>query len=701
MALEGAFMRLPGNHQSILLAEEGRVRQEEQASRKMSRRLVALAAGLLTGVFLVSLTLNGSHHCKGLSTGLSNAIRQFSVMVDPPHPTPAPKHPTKRPELELCVSRKVRVPRVEDLTLEEKIGQMVQVDKNALVNDSDITDYFLGSVLSGGGGRPFWGNQPTDWADMVDHYQAQAAKTRLAIPMVYGVDAVHGHNNVFGTTIFPHHVGLGATRNPELVQEVAAAVAREVAATGIRWAFSPAVSVCRDPRWGRCYESFSEDTLVVQKMTSEITGWQMKPTDTTDPAYKIPGDILVAACAKHFVGDGGTLGGQDQGNTVVDEHDLRKIHLPPYYDAIERNVQSIMVSYSSINNQKMHGNHYLVSEVLKGEMAYDGLIVSDWEAIQQLPGTWKDQVRSSINAGLDMIMVPAQYKEFIATLKEEVLAGRVAMSRINDAVRRILKFKENLGLFEDACAPRDLMKTIGSARHRDVGRRAVQESLVLLKNKVRSGPNAGLSVFPLPVKASTRVLVAGSHADDIGFQCGGWTIEWQGDSGNITTGTTILDGIKNKLHNVLGTTVTYKEMPEGDEEADYAIIVVGEAPYAEGMGDNQALNLDASAHAAISNVCNRMVCVVIVISGRPLSVANIIPKTDAFISAWLPGTEAGTGIAEVLFGDADFSGRSSFTWFENTMDLPVASASAENAKIPLFPHGHGLNKKGQVLPKIF
>eukprot|EP00271_Cylindrocystis_brebissonii_P011494 TRINITY_DN29330_c0_g1_i1.p1 TRINITY_DN29330_c0_g1~~TRINITY_DN29330_c0_g1_i1.p1 ORF type:complete len:699 (-),score=109.56 TRINITY_DN29330_c0_g1_i1:636-2732(-) len=698
MGLEGAFFRLPGESNDLLLCEEGNKGQEDERSSRMSGKVVSTVFVLITCLSLAAWSFGGISDQVG---GFSGVLQKLSLMVDPPHPTPAPPHPTPRPELDVCVPTNVRIPRVEDLTLDEKIGQMVQVDKNALVHDSDIATYFLGSVLSGGGGRPFWGNQPTDWADMVDHYQAQAARTRLAIPLVYGVDAVHGHNNVFGTTVFPHHVGLGATRNPELVQEVAAAVAREVAATGIRWAFSPAVSVCRDPRWGRCYESFSEDTLVVQKMTSEITGWQSKPTDSSDPAFKVPGTVLVAACAKHFVGDGGTLGGKDQGNTIVDEHDLRKVHLPPYYDAIERDVQSIMVSYSSINGQKMHGNHYLISDVLKGEMGYDGLIVSDWEAIQQLPGTWKDQVRDSINAGLDMIMVPSAYKDFIKTLKEEVLAGRVAMSRINDAVRRVLKFKANLGLFEDACAPRHLMSTIGSALHRDVGRRAVKESLVLLQNKIRAEPNVGASVFPLPLTKTTRVLVAGSHADDIGLQCGGWTIEWQGAGGNITIGTTILDGIRSKVHAMPGAEVTYKEMPEGDEEADYAIIVVGEMPYAEGWGDNQALELDASAHAAISSVCHRMTCVVIMISGRPLTITNILPKADAFISAWLPGTEAGTGIADVLFGDSDFSGRSSVTWFGSTMDLPVTGETPLNAKIPLFPQGFGLNKRGIALPKVF
>lgn len=681
MALSGDYIRLrerdDNYHESQYWVRfiEGRNLERNRVS--FWRNRVSLLA--IIGIFVLFLgTVRMAWNRGTLKFSIEGENSEFSLLK----------------KLHTCVPLKVKIPSLDEMTLEEKIGQMTQVDKNALEDDLDIAKYFLGSALSGGGGSPYWGNHAVDWADMVDHYQALTNLTRLRIPFIYGIDAVHGHNNVWGSTIFPHHLGLGASRNPDLVTAISTAAAREVAATGIRWAFSPAVSVCRDPRWGRCYESFSEETSVVQMMTSEINGWQSKPMDSNDPAFPIPGEVLVAATAKHFVGDGGTKGGVDEGNTILSEEELRTVHLPPYYDAIARGVMAVMVSYSSWNSLKMHGNHYLVNKVLKGELGFEGVVVSDWAAIQQLPGDWAEQVRSSVNTGIDMVMVPTTYKEFVSTLKQEVLAGRVAMSRIDDAVRRILKMKASLGLFENACAPRQLLDSVGSAAHRAVARQAVRETLVLLKNERREELSTGKSMFPLPMTPTTRILVAGAHANNIGLQCGGWTIEWQGVSGNITVGTTILEGIRNVANGTPGASVTYVEQPEGTEVADYGIIVVGETPYAEYVGDDQALQLDSSAHAAVYDVCKRMPCIVVIISGRPVKINHFLPEVDAVVAAWLPGSE-GDGVADVLFGPYDFGGRLPITWFPDTLQLPMTSGNQPYT--PLFPFGHGLNKNGDLL----
>jgi beta-glucosidase len=562
--------------------------------------------------------------------------------------------------------------RVNDLlsrmTLDEKIGQMTQADRNYLSTDNDIATYNLGSLLSGGGSSPS-PNTPQAWADMYDHYQSIALSNRLGIPIIYGIDAVHGHNNVYGATIFPHNIGLGATRNPALLNQIGQITAQEVAGTGIDWTFAPCLCVARDDRWGRTYESYGEDPSIAKSFTTIINGLQ-------GTSLSAPDSIL--ATAKHWIGDGGTTGGVDQGNTQISEQQLRNIHMPPYVDAIQKGVGSVMISYSSWNGQKMHGNKYLITDVLKTELGFKGFVVSDWAGINQLPGDYASDVRTSINAGIDMIMVPDNYKLFIDTLRNEVNLGNVPLSRIDDAVSRILTKKFELGLFEKPYTDRTYTAAIGSASHRAVARDAVRQSLVLLKNQN--------SLLPLS-KSVKKLFVAGKNADNIGNQSGGWTISWQGSSGNITPGTTILQGIKNTVSP--GTIVTYNQRGQGiDSTYDAAIVVIGETPYAEGQGDNTTLSLSREDLTVLSNIKRSGVPIVtVMVSGRPLIVTSQLPDWSAFVAAWLPGTE-GNGVADVLFGDYKFTGKLPVTWPKAVSQEPINYG--DPTYDPLYPFGFGL-----------
>jgi len=558
------------------------------------------------------------------------------------------------------------------MTLDEKIGQMVQVDMAALKDRGDVQKYFLGSVLSGGGSDPA-DNLPQTWLQAVTEIRAEALKTRLKIPLLYGIDAVHGNNNILGAVIFPHDVGLGATHNPSLVRKAERVTAEEVAGTGIQWAFAPCVAVSRDIRWGRSYESFGQSPELVSELgVSAVRGFQGNSL----------GKNSVLACVKHFAGDGGTENGKDQGNAVCDEATFRKIYLAPYAAAIKAGAQSIMISYSSWNGEKMHGNKHLLTDVLKNEMGFEGFLVSDWAAIDQLSPDYKSDVETSINAGLDMIMIPYgpgeknNYREFIADLKDLVAAGKVSQARIDDAVRRILRVKFEMGLFDNRPTDPALTAAIGSPEHRQVARECVSESLVLLKN--------ANELLPLK-KSLTRIAVAGKAADDLGMQCGGWTIDWQGKTGNVTTGgTTLLAAIKKTVHS--GTEVIYS--PDGSDlgSPDVVIVVIGEQPYAEFKGDRQDLTLGAEDAALIARAKAAHVPVITVLySGRPLVLGSALEQTDAFVAAWLPGTE-GEGITDVLFGDRAFVGRLPRLWPANNDQLCVDHVAGK----PLFPVGYGL-----------
>ena len=565
--------------------------------------------------------------------------------------------------------------RINDLlgkmTLEEKVGQMTQADNKALTNTEDVKTYYLGSILSGGGSDPSPENTPLDWTNMYDSFQQKALQTRLKIPMIYGIDAVHGHNNVVGTVIFPHNIGLGATRNPDLVENASRITAIEIAATGIDWTFAPCIAVPRDERWGRTYEGFGETPELATLLgAASVRGFQ-------GDSLNAPTSIV--ACAKHYIGDGGTLGGQDQGNTVITEQELRELHLPGYIAAIENDVKTIMASYNSWNGVKLHGHSYLINDVLKGELGFKGFVVSDWKAIDQIPGDYTSDVEISINAGIDMVMVPNNYQEFFNTLKLLIEQNKISIERIDDAVTRILRVKFELGLFENPMADRSLLPLIGSDTHRDVARQCVRESQVLLK--------LNDNILPLP-KSNIKILVAGEHADNIGLQSGGWTIQWLGARGDITEGTTILEGLKKVAPNV---EFIYNANGDFDDEiADYAIVVIGEEPYAEGSGDREELTIDKNQINLVRKVKNLgMPVVTLLISGRPMIINSILHNSDVLFASWLPGTE-GDGIAEVIFGDFEPTGKLPMTW-QKSMDQIPQNFGDENYD-PFFPYGYGITK---------
>lgn len=614
--------------------------------------------------------------------------------------------------------------RVADLigrmTIEEKVGQMTQAERGAVSGDpSLIAQWQLGSVLSGGGSTPAT-NTPAAWVEMVNDFQTQALRTRLQIPLIYGIDAVHGHGNVYGATVFPHNIGLGATRDPALIEEIGRATAAEVRATGIPWNFGPCLCVARDERWGRTYESFGEDPALVVHMGTIIDGLQGH-----GPA-QLGDEDRVLASAKHYAGDGDTEydeataaanEGQpwwaqrytiDQGVTVTSRDDFEWIDLSPYVEAVSRHrVGSVMPSFSSVdwtedgvgNPVKMHAHGELITDVLKGRMGFEGFLISDWEGIHQIPdpaepgngGLTAYKVRAGVNAGIDMFMEPYSARQFEDLLLAEVAADRVSRTRIDDAVRRILIKKFELGLFEQPYAATDRVGVVGSEAHRAIGRQAVAESQVLLKN----GGNL------LPLRRDGNVYVAGRNADDIGNQAGGWTIQWQGVSGDIIPGTTILEGIREVAPEAEVTYSADASAPMSG--ADVGIVVVGETPYAEGYGDiggpecgwcsppqheEKSLSLQPADRAVIDKVCDAIgTCVVVVVSGRPQVLTDQIGKIDALVASWLPGSE-GAGVADVLFGRRPFTGQLSMTWPRTEAQVPINVGDANYE--PLYPFGWGL-----------
>lgn len=579
--------------------------------------------------------------------------------------------------------------RVEDLlaqmTLDEKLGQMTLVEKDSITLDS-VTEFFVGAILSGGGDYPT-PNTPEAWAEMVDSFQQAALETRLAIPLIYGVDAIHGHNNMVGATIFPHNVGLGAGDNPDLVREIAEITAYEMIATGIYWNYAPVMAVPQDIRWGRTYEGFGENTDLVNRLSNAyLVGLQGGSS----------GPELALGTPKHYIGDGGTTWGTsnqgsiDRGDTRVDEETLRTRDLPPYITGINNGALSMMVSYSSWNGVPMHGNDYLINDVLKGELGFEGFVVSDWAGIDEITPDYYEAVVTSINAGVDMNMVPFNYLRFLEIMNEAIDNGDITLERVDDAVRRILRAKFAMGLFERPFSEPALIETVGSDEHRAVARQAVRESLVLLKNENDT----------LPIADDAGVIfVGGIGADDIGMQSGGWTIEWNGGLGDITPGTTILEGIEaaagpetEVYHNGIGRFSRVTDENGDPIRADVGVVVIGEFPYSEWRGDNAFLDIVADDVATIERMREQVdQLIVVLLSGRPMIITDLLPLADAFVAAWLPGTE-GDGVSDVLFGDYPFVGKLPYTWPRNIEQIPFdfENLPGEGCDNPLFPYGYGL-----------
>ncbi len=582
------------------------------------------------------------------------------------------------------------------MSVEEKVGQTLQPEWKSITPD-EMRDYHIGSIENGGGAVP-GGNKHAslqDWIDLIEPYWEASVDPRantVRIPMMWASDAVHGHNNVFGATLFPHNIGLGAAHDPELIRRIGEATAAEVRATGMDWSFAPTIAVARDDRWGRTYESYSEDPrIVVQYAAAMVKGLEGEGRTFLDRDH-------VISTAKHFLGDGSTAGGRDQGDSLASEADLARLHGAGYQAAIDAGTQSVMASYNSWHGVKMHANHALMTDVLKGRMGFDGFIMGDWNAHGQIPGCTTSNCPSAFNAGLDIYNVPQDWKALYGNMVREVKDGTIPMSRLDDAVRRILRVKFRAGIFDEV-APKDrpnTFKGLGAPEHRAIAREAVAKSLVLLKSN-------GV----LPVKASANILVAGDGADNIAMQSGGWTLSWQGaDNGpnDFPGATSIYAGLKAAAESA-GGHVTLS--PDGSfaQKPDVAIVVFGETPYAEFMGDQTDVALHHDNVESLDLLkklkSQGIPTVAVLLSGRPLYVNPQINASDAFVAAFLPGSE-GEGIADVLLGQRDFNGRLSFSWPKRPDQTPLNVGDKDYD--PQFAYGFGLSyakpKTTPALPEV-
>lgn len=582
---------------------------------------------------------------------------------------------------------------LKQMTLEQKVGQMVQPDIR-YATPEDARKYRFGSILNGGGAFP--GNDKhaklADWVALADKFydaSMDTAGNAPAIPIIWGTDAVHGLNNVIGATLFPHNIGLGATRNADLVERIGAITALEVAATGIDWTFAPTVAVVRDDRWGRTYEGHSEDPEIVRNLSGRmVRGLQGVAGTKTflDSSH-------IVATAKHYIGDGGTDRGVDRGDTRVTERQLLDIHGQGYIASLSAGVQTVMASYNMWQGWKVHGHKHLLTDVLKQRMGFDGLIVSDWDGIDEVQGCAKDKCAPALNAGIDLFMVPIEWKNFIANTVEQVKMGAVPESRLDDAVTRILRVKLRAGLFEKGRpSSRPLAnkrELLGAPEHRAVARQAVRESLVLLKNK-----NA-----LLPLRRNIKVLVAGDGADNISKQCGGWSITWQGTqntNADFPGATSIFAGIREAVQ-AGGGTATLSVEGAYSARPDVAIVVFGENPYAEWYGNIQSIDYQGSAGADAALMKRfkeaGIPVVAVFLSGRPLWVNLELNVADAFVAAWLPGSEGG-GIADVIFRNErgevnqDFSGKLSYSWPRHANQAALNRNDTDYDA--LFAYGFGL-----------
>jgi beta-glucosidase len=563
------------------------------------------------------------------------------------------------------------------MTLREKIGQMTQPHIDSVRDHSLIVSRSIGSVLSGGDNDPP-DNRKLSWATMVSGFQRASEKSRLKIPLLYGIDAVHGHNNVEGAVIFPHNIGLGATRDADLVRRVGRVTAREVRATGIDWTFAPVVAAAQDERWGRTYESFGENHELSSELgVALIQGLQ---------GERLGGPESVLACAKHFLGDGNTEGGQDRGESTMDNLAQLAPLIESYRKAVEAQVASVMVSFSSLNGVNMHCNGPLITDTLKHDLAFTGFVVTDWSGVERIAGqNYQEKLTGALNAGVDMVMNPEDFDTFHRDF-EALVPNQVSTERIDDAVYRILSMKCEAGLFDQTPGQaqahssteinQELLDAVGSMPHREVAREAVRKSLVLLKNDE--------AALPLQ-KSGETIHISGRAANDLGLQCGGWTIEWQGGSGAITEGTTILEGLRRKLGPDL---LKYSPERTPSPSTDTAVVVIGEEPYAEWEGDSSDLALsqvDIESVRRARSTAKKVV--VVLVTGRPLILEPILDLADALVIAWLPGTE-GDGVADVLFGDYAPTGRLSHSWPRTLSQVPI-NLGDENYD-PLYPYDFGL-----------
>lgn len=591
---------------------------------------------------------------------------------------------------------------LSQMTLEEKAAQMVQPEQNGLTPE-DVKKYGIGSVLSGGGSAPASGNTMADWENRINELKQAAVESRLGIPLLYGVDAVHGNNNIYGTTVFPHNIGLGAAHDEQLMTQIGEVVAEEVRAAGVQWTFAPTLGNAQNERWGRTYECFNEDAGEVAALgAAYIRGLQgEKGTE------KYLDEDHVLACAKHFIGEGYTTDGTNQGNVdmTAEEFDalLDSGLLDPYTAALDEGVLTVMISYNSVDGVKCHENKHLIQEVLKDQLGFRGFVVSDYNAIQQTSGkNYKEQVRLSLDAGVDLFMEPYTWQDCMQAIIDLVESGEISMDRVDDAVSRILRVKFEAGMFEEEIGgthEKELGEQVGSEDHRALARQAVRESLVLLKNDTVNGISALEAL-----NQAKNIQVSGQKAYDMGAQCGGWTISWQGQNGKITKGTTIIEGIAEvtadrelKLtHDITGVV---------NEEADALMVVVGEEPYAESDGDRTATSLVFSEkdQEVLKNVReslgqrkDRIPVVAVIVAGRPLDLTEYLDLFDGIVMAWLPGTE-GAGVADVLFGDYEFRGTLPVTWLKDMEKLPsIMEADLKGTQVDpqlaLYERGTGLHK---------
>ncbi|MGD8175064.1 glycoside hydrolase family 3 protein [Marinimicrobium sp. ARAG 43.8] len=637
--------------------------------KKSMTRWVPLTMALLVG-------------CSGTGPSSTSSNESRDLTLWPEHRSPLTQADAFEGQIDALLAK---------MSVEEKVGQLIQPELRNVTPD-DVRRYHLGSILNGGGSFPSGDkNAPVEaWLELADgFYEASMDDSdgHVAIPILWATDAVHGHNNVKGATLFPHNIGLGATHNSELMQRIGEVTAHEVAVTGLDWNFSPTLAVARDDRWGRTYEAYSEDPEMLhdygQAMVAGLQG-----EVNTDGFF---GKGHVVATAKHFLADGGTEGGIDRGDAKVNEERLRDLHAQGYFGALDAGVQTVMASFSSWQGEKLHGHHYLLNDVLKGQLGFDGLIVGDWNGHEFVDGCRQDSCPQAVNAGLDIFMVPDQWRELHANTVAQVNSGEISQARLDDAVRRILRVKFRAGMFnkglpsERAYAGKS--GVLGSEKHRAVARQAVRESLVLLKN----------SDHLLPLSRETHVLLAGDGADNIGKQAGGWTLTWQGtgnSNDDFPGASSIYDGIADAVE-AAGGSVELSESGDYQSAPDVAIVVFGEDPYAEMQGDRSNVDFDSEAGLTLLQrfKADGIPTVAVFLTGRPLWVNPEINASDAFVVAWLPGSE-GAGVADVLFRDEagdvnhDFLGRLSFSWPARADQTPL---NRGDGQIPLFPYGFGLS----------